>query len=171
MAWLGPAIVQPADPSVPVAVPCIVLACSVRNMSTPRRFHLAVPVSDLAAARAFYGGVLGCEQGRESDHWIDWDLFGHQFVTHLAPPVEDDRPSSEVDGHQVPIPHFGVLLQAEEFHALAGRVASAGTAFLIEPYLRFAGQPAEHWTMFFCDPAGNALEFKAFTDDGSVFAT
>ncbi len=139
-------------------------------MAIPGRFHLAVPVDDLAAARVFYGEVLGCDQGRESDHWIDWDLFGHQFVTHLAPSREGDRPTSEVDGHRVPVPHFGVLLQPGDFHALAGRVAEAGTSFVIEPYLRFAGQRAEQWTMFFCDPAGNALEFKAFTDDSAVFA-
>lgn len=134
------------------------------------RFHLAVPVDDLAAARTFYGEVLGCTQGRESDHWVDWDLFGNQFVTHLAPRATAPRPTSEVDGHDVPLPHYGVLLDPEEFHALAGRLAAAGTDFVIEPYLRFAGRPAEQWTMFFLDPAGNALEFKAFTDDAAVFA-
>lgn len=140
-------------------------------MGISGRFHLAVPVDDLVAARVFYGEVLGCEQGRESDHWIDWNLFGHQFVTHLAPTSEGDRSTSEVDGHRVPVPHFGVLLQREDFHALADRLADAGTAFVIEPYLRFPGQRAEQWTMFFCDPAGNALEFKAFTDDSGVFAS
>jgi extradiol dioxygenase family protein len=135
------------------------------------RFHLAVPVHDLDAARTFYGDVLGCAQGRASDHWIDWDLYGNQFVTHLAPEATGERPTSEVDGHQVPVPHYGVLLEAEEFHALAGRVSASGTPFVIEPYLRFAGRPAEQWTMFFLDPAGNALEFKAFTDDAAVFAS
>lgn len=139
-------------------------------MTTLGRFHLAVPVSDLPAARHFYGTVLGCRKGRESDHWVDWDLFGHQFVTHLAPAPEGERPTSEVDGHAVPVPHYGVLLGASEFHKLAGRLRDAGVPFVIEPYLRFAGQPAEQWTMFFCDPAGNALEFKAFTDDSAVFA-
>jgi extradiol dioxygenase family protein len=135
------------------------------------RFHLAVPVDDLAAARTFYGEVLGCTQGRASDHWIDWDLYGNQFVTHLAPEATGERPTSEVDGHQVPVPHYGVLLEADEFHALAERVSASGTPFVIEPYLRFAGRPAEQWTMFFLDPAGNALEFKAFTDDAAVFAS
>lgn len=140
-------------------------------MATLARFHLAVPVFDLPAARVFYGEVLGCPQGRESDHWIDWDLFGHQFVTHLAPAPEGQRPTSEVDGHRVPVPHYGVLLEADDFHALAERVSSAGVPFVIAPYQRFAGQPAEQWTMFFCDPSGNALEFKAFTDDAAVFAS
>jgi extradiol dioxygenase family protein len=134
------------------------------------RFHLAVPVDDLAAARRFYGEVLGCRQGRESDHWVDWDLYGHQLVTHLAPPARGERPTSDVDGHAVPVPHFGVLLTTEQFHDLARRLEAAGTTFLIAPYLRFAGQPGEQWTMFFGDPAGNALEFKAFADDEAVFA-
>jgi len=141
-----------------------------RQVPTNSRFHLAVPVDDLAQARAFYGDVLGLEQGRESDHWIDWNLFGHQLVTHLAPPAQGQRPTSDVDGHEVPIPHFGVLLEADEFDALAARLTAAGTRFLIDPYLRFPGQRGEQWTMFFIDPAGNALEFKAFTDDSAVFA-
>jgi extradiol dioxygenase family protein len=134
------------------------------------RFHLAVPVDDLGAARRFYGEVLGCRQGRASDHWVDWDLYGHQLVTHLAPATSGDRPTSDVDGHAVPVPHFGVLLSTEEFTALADRLTAAGTTFLLPPRLRFPGQPGEQWTMFFCDPAGNALEFKAFADDGAVFA-
>lgn len=138
-------------------------------MSSSSRFHLAVPVHDLATTRHFYAEILGCEQGRQSDHWIDWNLFGNQLVTHLAQ-SSDARPTSEVDGHQVPVPHFGVLLTAQEFHALADRVAASGTPFVIEPYLRFPGQPGEQWTMFFCDPCANALEFKAFTDDAAVFA-
>ncbi|MBA2415639.1 MAG: VOC family protein [Geodermatophilaceae bacterium] len=133
------------------------------------RFHLAVPVDDLVAARAFYGGVLGCPQGRSSDSWVDWDLYGHQFVTHLAP--RSLAHTNPVDGHDVPVPHFGVLLSVPEFQALAARLRAAGTEFLIEPYLRFAGEPGEQWTMFFTDPAGNALEFKAFADDTQVFAT
>ncbi|MEV7965186.1 VOC family protein [Sphaerisporangium sp. NPDC088356] len=134
------------------------------------RFHLAVPVDDLEAARIFYGEVLGCEQGRSSDRWIDWNLRGHQFVTHLAP-----RPAAPahnpVDGHDVPVPHFGLILGIPEFHRLAGRLQAAGTRFVIEPYLRFAGEPGEQWTMFLFDPAGNAMEFKAFADDAQVFAT
>jgi extradiol dioxygenase family protein len=132
------------------------------------RFHLAVPVDDLDAARVFYGEALGCPQGRESDTWIDWNLQGHQLVTHLAP-----RPSAEasnpVDDHDVPVPHFGLLLTVDGFRVLAERLRAAGTPFVIEPYQRFAGQPGEQWTMFVRDPAGNALEFKAFADDGQVF--
>ncbi|MGC5342055.1 VOC family protein [Streptomyces sp. DT24] len=138
------------------------------------RFHLAVPVDDLDAAGVFYGEVLGCARGRSSGTWTDWDLYGHQLVTHLAPVLAagpDEGRYGSVDGHQVPVPHFGVLLSAEDFHALAARIGRAGTPFVIEPYLRFAGEPAEQWTMFLCDPAGNALEFKAFTDDAQVFAT
>ena len=133
------------------------------------RFHLAVPVDDLNAARVFYGELLGCRQGRSSDSWVDWDLRGHQFVTHLAP----DRPRAVhnlVDGHDVPIPHFGLILSIADFHELADRLRAAGTTFVVEPYLRFEGQPGEQWTMFLYDPAGNALEFKAFADYGQVFA-
>ncbi|MFI6265273.1 VOC family protein [Micromonospora sp. NPDC051006] len=133
------------------------------------RFHLAMPVDDLDAARHFYGEIIGCAQGRSADTWVDWNLRGHQFVTHLAP---GRRPPAhnEVDGHDVPVPHFGLLLTIPEFHELADRLRAAGTAFVIEPYLRFAGQPGEQWTMFLLDPAGNALEFKAFADDSQVFA-
>ena len=136
------------------------------------RFHLAVPVDDLAAARAFYGGTLGCAEGRSADTWVDWNLRGHQFVTHLVPGCgEERRATNPVDGHDVPVPHFGLILTVDEFHELAGRLRSAGTTFVIEPYVRFAGQPGEQWTMFLHDPAGNALEFKAFADDSQVFAT
>lgn len=133
------------------------------------RFHLAVPVDDLDAARHFYGTVLGLPQGRSADAWVDWNLHGHQFVTHLAPgrsaPVHNP-----VDGHDVPVPHFGLLLTVDEFHRLAERLRTKGTEFVIEPYLRFKGETGEQWTMFLLDPAGNALEFKAFADDGQVFA-
>jgi extradiol dioxygenase family protein len=139
-------------------------------MSTMPRFHLAVPVDDLDAARTFYGGTLGCAQGRSADTWIDWDLRGHQFVTHLAPRREGDA-HNPVDGHDVPVPHFGLILDIPEFHALSERLRAAGTEFEIEPYLRFAGQPGEQWTMFLHDPAGNALEFKAFADESQIFAT
>lgn len=135
------------------------------------RFHLAVPVDDLDAARSFYAGVLGLAEGRSDARWIDWDLYGHQFVTHLV----DDHPGpaahNAVDGHAVPVPHFGVLLTTAAFHELAGRLREADADFVIEPYLRFAGEPGEQWTMFFTDPAGNALECKAFADDAQVFAT
>jgi hypothetical protein len=133
------------------------------------RFHLAVPVDDLAAARHFYGTVLGLEQGRSADTWVDWNLHGHQFVTHLAP-GRPPRAHNPVDGHDVPVPHFGLILTVAQFHAFADRLRAAGTAFVVEPYLRFAGQPGEQWTMFLLDPAGNALEFKAFADDCQIFA-
>ncbi|WP_427892685.1 VOC family protein [Kribbella sp. GL6] len=134
------------------------------------RFHLAMPVDDLDAARRFYGEVLGLAQGRSSETWIDWNLHGHQFVTHLAP-ERAQRIHNPVDGHDVPVPHFGLILAVEEFQQFAQRLTAAGTEFVIEPYVRFQGQTGEQWTMFFHDPAGNALEFKAFADDSQVFAT
>ena len=133
------------------------------------RFHLAMPVDGLAAARRFYGETLGLEQGRSSDTWIDWNLHGHQFVTHLAP-SKAERVSNPVDGHDVPVPHFGLVLTVDEFQVLADKLKAAGTTFVIEPYVRFKGEPGEQWTMFLLDPAGNALEFKAFADDAQVFA-
>jgi uncharacterized protein len=137
-------------------------------MTIPR-FHLAMPVDDLAAARHFYGEVLGLEQGRSSDTWVDWNLHGHQFVTHLTP-ARPQQIHNPVDGHDVPVPHFGLILDVPEFHKLADRLRAANTQFVIEPYVRFEGQPGEQWTMFLLDPAGNALEFKAFADDAQVFA-
>ncbi|GGK04205.1 glyoxalase [Pilimelia anulata] len=134
------------------------------------RFHLAVPVDDLAAARRFYGGVLGLPPGRSADTWVDWDLHGHQFVTHLAP-GRAPRSHNAVDGHDVPVPHFGLILAVADFQRLAERLRAAGTAFVIEPYVRFRGEPGEQWTMFLLDPAGNALEFKAFADESQIFAT
>ncbi|MFC4858121.1 VOC family protein [Actinophytocola glycyrrhizae] len=133
------------------------------------RFHLAMPVDDLAAARRFYGEVLGLEQGRSSDTWVDWNLHGHQFVTHLAPGARQ-RVHNPVDGHDVPVPHFGLVLTVPAFRELAERLRAAGTEFVIEPYVRFRGETGEQWTMFLLDPAGNALEFKAFADDSQVFA-
>ena len=132
-------------------------------------FHLAFPVHDLAAARAFYCGLLGCPEGRSSDSWIDFDLYGHQIVTHLS---HEARPAihNPVDGHDVPVPHFGVVLEWEAFHALAERLRERSVAFVIEPYVRFAGQVGEQATMFFRDPSGNALEFKAFRDPSQLFA-
>jgi len=126
-------------------------------------------VDDLAAARRFYGEVLGLARGRSADTWVDWNMHGHQLVTHLAP-GRAERVHNPVDGHDVPVPHFGLLLQVAQFHELADRLRRAATAFVIEPYLRFEGQPGEQWTMFLLDPAGNALEFKAFADDAQVFA-
>ena len=134
------------------------------------RFHLAVPVDDLDAARDFYGGVLGLAEGRSDERWVDWDLHGHQLVTHLVD-ARAQRAHNPVDGHDVPVPHFGLLLEVEAFRGLAARLRDAGTDFVVEPYLRFAGEPGEQWTMFLLDPAGNALEFKAFADDAQVFAT
>ncbi|MEV6423973.1 VOC family protein [Streptomyces sp. NPDC051662] len=133
------------------------------------RFHLAMPVDDLTAARRFYGGVLGLEQGRSTDTWVDWNLHGHQVVTHLSP-KRAQRVHNPVDGHDVPVPHFGLILTIPAFQQLAERLRAAGTEFVIEPYVRFEGLPGEQWTMFLLDPAGNALEFKAFADDSQVFA-
>ena len=137
----------------------------------PVRFHLAMPVHDLAAARAFYGGLLGCPEGRSSDAWVDFDLFGHQFVAHLDRTGETRAAmTNPVDGDDVPVPHFGVLLSPADWNALAERLRGAGTDFVIEPHTRFAGEVGEQSTMFLLDPSGNALEFKAFADDGQVFA-
>ena len=138
------------------------------NALTP--FHIAFPVDDLAKARAFYGGVLGCPEGRSSDEWIDFDLFGHQIVAHLAPARAERPHLNAVDGHEVPVPHFGVVLTLPDWQALADRLTAAGTRFVIEPHIRFKGEVGEQATMFFLDPAGNALEFKAFADIGQLFA-
>ena len=139
-------------------------------MSVRPAVHLAIPVDDLAAARAFYGGVLGLAEGRSTDHWVDWDLHGHQLVTHVVTGGPVSAGTSTVDGHAVPVPHFGLLLSTEDFHQLAEQLRAAGAAFVIEPYRRFPDEPAEQWTMFLHDPAGNALEFKAFRDESKVFA-
>lgn len=136
-----------------------------------RPFHLAFPVHDLAAARHFYRDVLGCAEGRSAEHWIDFNLFGHQIVAHLDPGARAVTVTNPVDGHAVPVPHFGVVLTMAAWQALADRVAAAGIAFGIAPHIRFAGQAGEQATMFFCDPSGNALEFKAFADDAMLFAT
>ena len=133
-------------------------------------FHIAFPVDDLAAARAFYGGVLGCPEGRSAAEWVDFDLYGHQIVAHLAPPKAPGGHANPVDGHDVPVPHFGVVLDMERWRELAGRLEAAGTAFVIAPHIRFEGKVGEQATMFFLDPAGNALEFKAFADPGQLFA-
>jgi extradiol dioxygenase family protein len=135
-----------------------------------RPFHLAFPVHDLAAARTFYGELLGCAEGRSSDEWIDFDFYGHQIVAHLTGPA-DDRGANAVDGHDVPVPHFGVLLTMPQWEALAERLRAAGAVFEMEPTVRFKGQPGEQATMFFRDPSGNALEMKAFADDSALFAT
>ena len=135
-------------------------------------FHLAVPVHDLAAARAFYGGLLGCPEGRSSAHWVDFDFFGHQLVAHLDESRQGRAPEifNPVDGHDVPVPHFGVVLGWERWEQLASRLHAAGQAFQLPPGIRFAGQVGEQATMFFYDPSGNALEFKAFRDPSRLFA-
>jgi len=133
------------------------------------RFHLAFPVDDLSAARWFYGEVLGCPEGRSADHWIDFDLFGHQIVAHLVT-ARSERATNPVDGDDVPVPHFGLLLRPDDWRTLADRLVAAQVEFVIEPHTRFAGQPGEQSTMFVLDPAGNALEFKAFADDSMIFA-
>ena len=138
-------------------------------MSLPP-FHLAFPVDDLAAARRFYGELLGCPEGRSAEHWVDFDLHGHQIVAHLAPESAPRRASNEVDGEDVPVPHFGLVLPMEKWKALAGRLESAGADFVIRPTIRFEGQPGEQATMFLLDPAGNALEFKAMSDPTKLFA-
>jgi len=141
-------------------------------MSNLRPFHLAFPVDDLEAARVFYGTVLQCEQGREDLHWIDYSLFGHQIVAHLDPShVHPVAVENAVDGDSVPVPHFGIILTFDQFDSLKERLeANAGTRWVIRPKTRFEGQPGEQRTMFFLDPAGNALEFKAFADDAQIFA-
>lgn len=133
-------------------------------------FHLAFPVDDLTAAREFYSSLLGCPEGRSADHWVDFDLYGHQIVAHLAPDAVRARSSNPVDGEQVPVPHFGLVLPMEEWRLLAERLQGAGVEFVIPPTVRFAGEPGEQATMFLLDPAGNALEFKAMADPAKLFA-
>lgn len=137
-------------------------------MSLPP-FHLAFPVHDLAKARSFYGELLGCAEGRSSEEWIDFDFHGHQIVAHLGGEA-GDRASNPVDGHDVPVPHFGLVLDMESWEKLAGRLKAAGTDFVIEPTIRFKGKPGEQATMFLRDPSGNALEFKAFANMDQLFA-
>jgi extradiol dioxygenase family protein len=133
-------------------------------------FHLAFPVHDLASARRFYGELLGCPEGRSSEAWVDFDFYGHQIVAHLAPEETGQRGTSAVDGHDVPVRHFGAILSMAQWEALAARLRQAGTQFVIEPQVRFKGRTGEQATMFFLDPSGNALEFKAFADMSQVFA-
>ena len=139
-------------------------------MEIRRPFHFAFTVDDLAAARDFYGGVLACPEGRSSEKWIDFDLFGHQIVAHLWPANSRTKQNSNhVDGDDVPVPHFGVVLGMDEWRALSVRLESKGVQFVIKPHVRFKGQVGEQATMFFMDPAGNALEFKAFVNDNQLF--
>jgi len=142
-------------------------------------FHLAIPVHDIEVARHFYGEVLGLERGRSDERWTDWNMSGHQVVTHQ---VDSQSPAdyptaaggvagtNPVDGHEVPVPHFGLVLSVRRFKEFAARLRAAGVSFIIEPYVRFQGEPGEQWTMFFLDPSGNALEFKAFADLNQLFA-
>jgi extradiol dioxygenase family protein len=133
-------------------------------------FHLAFPVDDIQKARAFYGGLLGCPEGRSADTWVDFDFYGHQIVAHLAPDETGHRNTSAVDGHDVPVRHFGAILSMDAWEKLAQRLKDAAVKFIIEPHVRFKGQAGEQATMFFLDPSGNALEFKAFGDLKQVFA-
>ncbi|HYC37681.1 MAG TPA: VOC family protein [Usitatibacter sp.] len=133
-------------------------------------FHLAFPVHDLEEARRFYGGLLGCPEGRSSDEWVDFNFYGHQIVAHLSPDEAGHRATSDVDGDAVPVRHFGAILSMDVWELLARKLKEAGTRFVIEPHVRFKGQVGEQATMFFLDPSGNALEFKAFGDMGQVFA-
>ncbi len=137
----------------------------------PPPFHLAFPVTDIEATRRFYVDLLGCREGRSAEQWVDFDFHGHQLSAHLRPAKEISRPANEVDGKQVPIPHFGLVLPAETWRALADRLAAAGVEFVIEPYTRFAGLPGEQGTFFVLDPSGNTLEFKTFADPERLFAT
>jgi extradiol dioxygenase family protein len=139
-------------------------------MSTLPPFHLAFPVTSLASARAFYGELLGCPEGRSSGDWVDFDFYGHQIVAHLAPDEARAAVAHDVDGDNVPVRHFGLVLEMDDWHALATRMRDAGTKFVIEPHVRFQGQPGEQATMFLHDPCGNALEFKAFADRSKLFA-
>ena len=133
-------------------------------------FHVAFPVHDLELARAFYGGTLGCPEGRSSDDWVDFNFYGHQIVAHLAPEEAGQVRRNTVDSHGVPVRHFGIVLPMAAWEALAGRLRAKGVQFVIEPYIRFKGQPGEQATMFFLDPSGNALEIKAFADIIQLFA-
>ncbi len=133
-------------------------------------FHLAFPVKNLEESRKFYGEILGCEEGRSSENWIDFNLFGHQIVAHLAPESAGVRHRNEVDADHVPVPHFGIVLPMDEFRRFAEKLKMSGVEFVIEPKIRFAGEIGEQATMFFLDPSGNALEFKAFADFSQIFA-
>jgi extradiol dioxygenase family protein len=137
---------------------------------TRPRFHLAFPVNDLKEARRFYGEVLGCPEGRSSDHWVDFDLYGHQIVAHLSEGETPSTHTSYVDDHAVPVRHFGLILEWDDWHRLAERLKAVGTKFVIAPYIRFKGEKGEQATMFFMDPCGNALEFKSFQDESQIFA-
>ena len=139
-------------------------------MTERPRFHLAFPVRDLAEARAFYGELLGCPEGRSSEEWVDFDFFGHQLVAHLSPNAAGHKEHNQVDGEAVPVRHFGAILSMSEWRKLAARLIERKVSFIIAPGIRFEGLPGEQATFFFCDPSGNALEFKAFHDEANIFA-
>jgi len=139
-------------------------------MSERPRFHLAFPVRDLGEARAFYGDLLGCPEGRSSEEWVDFDFFGHQIVAHLSPDAAEHKAHNAVDGEQVPVRHFGAILPMAAWKTLAAKLTAHGAKFIIEPGVRFEGLPGEQATFFFLDPSGNALEFKAFGNDEAIFA-
>jgi extradiol dioxygenase family protein len=147
-----------------------VMRAPTTNPAPLSPFHLAFPVHDLEAARAFYGELLGCPEGRSSPEWIDFNFYGHQIVAHLAPEACGNAATNAVDGHGVPVRHFGIVLPMADWEAMAERLKSLGTTFVIEPYIRFQGQPGEQATMFFLDPSGNAIEVKAFGDINKLFA-
>ena len=134
-------------------------------------FHLAIPVDNIPVSRKFYREVLGCEEGRSSDHWVDFNLFGHQLVIHYKEKSNEEIHTNPVDGKNVPVPHFGVVLEWDTFHKFSAELKKKEIEFIIEPYIRFKGQPGEQATMFFMDPAANALEFKSFKDFNQIFAT
>ena len=140
------------------------------SMPTISPFHIAIPVHNLDECRTFYRDVLNCEEGRSSDHWVDFNLFGHQLVIHYKPKTTEDLHSNPVDGKEVPVPHYGVVLPWDTYHTFAKELEDKGRKFIIAPYIRFKGLVGEQATMFFLDPAGNALEFKAFKDMGQLFA-
>lgn len=142
----------------------------VTNPGPMSPFHLAFPVHDLSLARQFYGQTLGCPEGRSADDWIDFNFYGHQIVAHLAPAETGLAQRNEVDGHGVPVRHFGIVLPMADWEVLSRRLKAQGTAFVIEPYIRFKGEPGEQATMFFLDPSGNAIEIKAFADIAMLFA-
>jgi extradiol dioxygenase family protein len=142
-------------------------------LKTLSPFHLAIPVADIQQARQFYGGLFGCAEGRSASNWVDFDFFGHQLVVHLKPqaePTGDDKYNNWVDGHDVPVPHFGIVLDWEDWETLAHRLTAAGVEFVIDPYVRFKGKVGEQATMFLLDPSGNAVEFKAFRNRNQLFA-
>ena len=146
------------------------VAHEMTNRSKAAVFHLAVPIKDIETTRAFYGELLGCTQGREAERWIDFDFFGHQLSFHLADLSQHSEPTNSVDGKDVPVRHFGAVLEWGDWHSLADKLRAANTEFIIDPYIRFKGETGEQATMFFSDPSGNALEFKSFKDMTQIFA-